>query len=184
MTETIRLPKYFATTNTNKLQEISDILGFPLEQISLDLLEPQGLDVREVVTTKAKDAYERTGKAVLVEDTGLAIVAWNGLPGALIKWFMETVGNEGILRMLTAETNRRATATTAVGFYDGTTMHLFVGELSGTVPHEQKGESSFGWDPIFVPNGHTKSFAEMTKEEKNTVSMRKIAVMKMRDTFC
>ncbi len=174
-------PKYFATTNANKLREVSDILGFPIEQISLELLEPQSLDVAEVVSIKAKDAYERAGKPVLVEDTGLEFLAWKGMPGALIKWFMDTVGNEGVLRMMTGETDRRAVAKTAVGFYDGSAVHVFLGELQGTVAAEIKGKSSFGWDPLFIPDGHTRSFAEMTGEEKNAISMRRLALENMRD---
>jgi XTP/dITP diphosphohydrolase len=176
-------PKYFATTNINKLQEISDILGFPLEQIALDLFEPQGLDVAEVVAIKAKDAYERTGKAVLVEDTGLTFIAWNGLPGALIKWFLDTVGTEGMLRMLVGDTDRRAIARTAIGFYDGTQLHIFIGELRGQIPTAIRGNGDFGWGPLFIPDGHTHSFAEMSKEEKNAISMRKIAVEKMRSAL-
>lgn len=173
-------PEFFATKNENKLHEASEILGQNLEQISIELFEPQGVDVEAVVREKAEDAFHETGKFVLVEDTSLEFVAWNGLPGALIKWFLQTVGNEGILHMLAGETNRKAVAKTAVGFFDGTRSHIFLGEIRGTVSEEVRGSGGFGWDPIFVPDGSSKSFAEMTPTEKNSISMRKIALERMK----
>lgn len=152
-------PDFFATTNANKLKEVNEILGRDLQQINIDLFEPQGLDVVEIVKEKARDAFHKTGKSVLVEDTGLEFVAWKGMPGALIKWFIQSVGNEGILKMLQEETNRQAIAKTAVGFYDGNDCHVFVGEIQGTISNEIRGESGFGWDPIFIPENHSKSFA-------------------------
>lgn len=176
-------PKFFATQNQNKLREINNILGYELEQISIDLLEPQEVDVEMVVREKAKDAYLKAGKPVLVEDTGLEFLAWNGLPGALIKWFLGSVGNEGILKMLTGEKNRKVVAKTAAAFFDGNETHIFVGTVSGIVPDTVRGEAGFGWDPIFVPDGFSKSFAEMTAIEKNVISMRKLALEKMKESF-
>lgn len=176
-------PKFFATKNPNKLKEINEIIGKNLEQIDVELLEPQGLDVVEIVKEKARDAFHKTGKFVLVEDTGLEFAAWKGLPGALIKWFIQSVGNEGILKMLEGETNRQAIAKTAIGFYDGKECHVFVGVIKGIIPAEIRGKGGFGWDPIFIPEGHDKSFAEMTSEEKNAVSMRKLALLSLKEFF-
>lgn len=173
-------PKFFATKNENKLREVNEILGRSLEQISVELFESQGVKVEDVVREKAEDAFHKTGKFVLVEDTSLEFVAWNGLPGALIKWFLETVGNEGIIKMLAGETNRKAVAKTAVGFFDGVQARVFVGEISGTIPETVRGTGGFGWDPIFVPDGYEKSFAEMTSAEKNSISMRKLALERMK----
>lgn len=172
--------KYFATGNKNKLREVNEILGMNLEQIDLDLLEPQGIDILEVVEEKAKDAFEKCGKSVLVEDTGLGFSAWNGLPGALIKWFMDTVDNEGIIKMMESETDRSATAKTVVGFYDGTECHTFVGEVHGEISQKVRGENGFGWDKVFIPISHDKTFAEMSPEEKNGISMRKMAIEKLK----
>jgi len=173
-------PDFFATTNANKLREVNEILGHDLEQISVELLEPQGINVETVVREKAQDAFHKTGKFVLVEDTSLEFAAWGGLPGALIKWFMDTVGNEGILRMLASESNRKAVAKTALGFFDGAESHVFVGSVPGTIPEVIRSTGGFGWDPIFVPDGSSKSFAEMTSDEKNAVSMRKLALERMK----
>ena len=173
-------PEFFATKNENKLREVGEILGRSLEQISVELFEPQGVKVEDVVCEKAEDAFHKTGKFVLVEDTSLEFVAWNGLPGALIKWFLDTTGNEGILKMLSGETNRAAIAKTAVGFFDGAQARVFVGEISGMVPETIRGTGGFGWDPIFIPDGYEKSFAEMTSAEKNAISMRKLALERMK----
>ncbi len=176
-------PEFFATKNANKLREVNEILGRSLEQIAVELYEPQGLDVAEVIREKAEDAFHKTGKFVLVEDTALEFLAWNGLPGALIKWFLETVGNEGLLKMLVGVENRRAIAKTAVGFFDGNKSHVFVGEIEGMISKTVRGSGGFGWDPIFIPDGFDKSFAEMTSEEKNAVSMRRHALEKMKASF-
>lgn len=173
-------PEFFATKNENKLREVNEILGQTLEQISIELFEPQGVKVEDVVREKAEDAFHKSGKFVLVEDTSLEFVAWNGLPGALIKWFLDTVGNEGILKMFARETSRKAIAKTAVGFFDGAQTRVFVGEVSGTIPETIRGTGGFGWDPIFVPDGYEKSFAEMTSVEKNAISMRKLALERMK----
>mgnify|MGYP001590453129 FL=1 len=173
-------PEFFATKNENKLREVNEILGRSLEQVAVELLEPQGVKVEDVVREKAKDAFHKTGKFVLVEDTSLEFAAWNGLPGALIKWFLDTVGNEGILRMLASETNRGAIAKTAVGFFDGTQTRVFVGEIFGTISETVRGTGGFGWDQVFVPDGYSKSFAEMTSAEKNAISMRKLALERMK----
>ena len=146
-------PEFFATKNENKLSEVNEILGRDMEQISVELFEPQGVKAEDVVREKAEDAFHKTGKFVLVEDTSLEFSAWNGLPGALIKWFLDTVDNEGILKMLVGETNRKAIAKTAVGFFDGTQARVFIGEISGMIPETIRGVGGFGWDPIFVPDG-------------------------------
>lgn len=176
-------PDFFATNNTDKLREVNEILGRSIEQIIVELYEPQGLDVAEVIREKAKDAFRKTGKFILVEDTALEFRVWNGLPGPLIKWFLETVGNEGLLKMLVGVDDRRAIAKTAVGFFDGNKAHVFIGEIEGKISETIRGKSGFGWDPIFIPDGLNKSFAEMTSEEKNVISMRRRALEQMKKSF-
>lgn len=85
----------FATGNDNKLREAQAILGISLVKAEVgDLEEIQTIDVEELIRHKARGAYEIAGESVMVEDTGLGFVAWNGLPGALIKWFLQSVNNE------------------------------------------------------------------------------------------
>ncbi|MDP8972969.1 MAG: non-canonical purine NTP pyrophosphatase [Actinomycetota bacterium] len=155
----------FVTSNHNKAREAADVLGVELRSIALDLPELQDLDVGQVAAAKAAAAREALGapdSPILVEDSGLVIEAWNGLPGALTKWFLTSVGNEGLLRMLSGEENRlaRAVCAVAIAFADGSTR-VFLGEVGGTIALESRGAGGFGWDPIFVPEGHPETYAEL-----------------------
>lgn len=155
----------FVTSNPNKAREAADILGLELHSVALDLPELQSLDVAEVAANKAVTARESLGfpdSPILVEDSGLEIEAWNGMPGALTKWFLKSIGNEGLLKMLSAYSDRsaRAVCAVAVAHADGS-VRVFVGEVGGSIAHESRGSGGFGWDPIFVPEGYTKTYAEL-----------------------
>lgn len=170
----------FVTSNRNKVQEVERVLGYPIQQVDIELPEIQAIDVQTVIRAKAMSAYEDIGRAVLVEDTGLSIAAWNGMPGALITWFVKSVGNEGICKMLQGFDCRQATAETWIGYYDGEHFGAFSGTIAGTIAEEPRGTMGFGWDPLFVPAGSAKTFAELTEEEKSTISMRTEAVLKLK----
>lgn len=98
-----------------------------------DLIEIQEVDVAKVVERKARDAYSKLRRPVLVDDTGLTLSEWNGLPGALVAWFIEAVGPQGILKMAASVTNRRATVTTAIGYANETGVQVFIGTLNGSM---------------------------------------------------
>ena len=153
------------TSNPDKAREAAEILGLELKSVALDFPEPQTLDVAEVAAAKAiaaREALSEPELPVLVEDSGLVIEAWNGLPGALTKWFLRSVGNEGLLRMLSAEENRSARAVCAVVVADvDGSVRAFVGEVRGSIASEPRGSGGFGWDPIFVPEGYAKTYAEL-----------------------
>ncbi len=160
---------------------IQSLLGYPVQHINLDIPEIQALKVQDLIEQKTRAAYQQVGRPVLVEDTSLAFHAWNGLPGALIRWFLDTVGNEGICRMLDGFADRGATAETCLGYYDGRDFVTFSGTIEGTIARRPRGENGYGWDPLFIPLGKKKTFAEMTDEEKaGLVSMRKEAVLRFR----
>ena len=153
------------TSNPNKAREAAEILGVELHSVDLDLPELQALDVAQVAANKAATAREALGfpdSLVLVEDSGLVVEAWNGLPGALTKWFLRSVENGGLLRMLSAEEDRSARAVCAVATAaaDGS-VRVFVGEVEGSIAYQPRGSEGFGWDPIFVPAGHTETYAEL-----------------------
>ena len=155
----------FVTSNPNKAREAAEILGIELVNVDLDLPELQALDVAQVAANKAATAREALGfpdSPVLVEDSGLLVEAWNGLPGALTKWFLRSVGNEGLLRMLAGEEDRaaRAVCAVAVAATDGS-VRAFVGEVGGSIAYQPRGSAGFGWDPIFVPSGHAETYAEL-----------------------
>lgn len=172
--------QYFATTNDHKLREVNHMLGYDLEKIHLELTEPQDMDLEVIARAKAEEAFQKIGKPVLVEDTGWYFDVWNGLPGPFAKFFMSSVGCQGILKMLGTETRRRCVAKTVVAYHDGTIAHVFSGEIVGTVASEERGTSEFGFDRIFIPDGGTQSFGEMTLEEKNAISMRALAISKLK----
>lgn len=154
-----------------------------LEHFDLDLPEIQSIDVEEVITYKAKHAYNALGqKPVMVEDTGLFFEAWNGLPGALIKWFFKSVGNAGICSMLHEFPDRSAWAKTVVATYDGQ-LQIFPGEIHGYIASAPVGDGGFGWDKIFVPQGASRTFAEMLPSEKDSYSMRRLALEAMRKHY-
>jgi XTP/dITP diphosphohydrolase len=176
----------FVTSNPNKAREAAEILGVELRSVGLDLPELQALDVAQVAVAKAAAARATLGdpdSPVLVEDSGLVIDAWNGLPGALTKWFLRSVGNEGLLKMLSGEENRsaRAVCAVAIAVADGS-VRVFVGEVGGSIAPESRGSGGFGWDPIFVPEGHTETYAELGPR-KHEVSHRARALKAAREAI-
>ena len=172
--------QYFATTNDDKLREVNHILGYDLEKIHLELTEPQEMDVEVIARAKAEEAFQKAGKPVLVEDTAWYFDAWNGLPGPFAKFFMQSVGCEGVLKMLGEEKNRKCMAKTAVAYHDGTQVHVFIGALPGVVALEERGAGNFGFDRIFIPDGHTQTFGEMVLGKKSAISMRALAVKELK----
>jgi len=158
------------------------LLGRPLARASLLLEEIQEIVLEPVVAHKARHAYAQIHAPVLVEDTGLAFAAWNGLPGALIKWFLSSLGNEGLCRLLRNETNRAATATTIFAYYDGTLYRTFSGSIQGVIVEAPRGTQGFGWDAVFQPLASHRTFAEMTPEEKDRFSMRRPALESLRES--
>jgi XTP/dITP diphosphohydrolase len=167
------------TGNLNKVEELSRLLGVKLDRENIDLSEVQTTSVTEVAKVKAEAAYKIVKKPVLVDDTGLTIRAWGELPGALIKWFIDNVGNVGIVEMI-GDNDRAAFAATALGYCDENGSQVFYGTVDGKVAEKPRGENGFGFDAIFIPNGSNKTFAEMTSDEKDLFSSRAIAATKMR----
>jgi non-canonical purine NTP pyrophosphatase (RdgB/HAM1 family) len=169
----------FITGNKGKLQEAKQILG-EVESLDLDLVEIQEIDPQAVISAKLKEAEKHEAGEFIVEDTSLYLDALGGLPGPLIKWFMKTVGNNGLYEIAEKLGNNKAEAKALVGFSDKQgNMEFFEGSISGKIV-SPKGEG-FGWDPVFQPEGYNKTFGEMTQEEKNEISMRKIALEKLRE---
>jgi len=165
----------FVTTNEHKRREVQEILGFELERADLDLPEIQAIDPAEVAADKARAAREALGAPVLpvlVEDSGLMVDAWGGFPGALTKWLMGSVGNEGLLRMFAPGDDRsaRAVCVVALAEADGA-VRTFRGEVQGALALEVRGAGGFGYDPVFIPEWSSMTYAEMG-EGKNADSHR------------
>ena len=168
---------YFATSSSAKFNEFRRILGIGTEQLNVELEEIQAIDVSAVVIHKAMQAYEKVTSPVIVEDTGLYINAFGGFPGALVKWLLKSIGNEGIVKMLNNYEDKSAYAESCICLYNGNKPTIFSGRANGIIT-APKGENGFGWDPIFMAKG--KTFAEMTDAEKDAVSMRRIAIEKLK----
>jgi len=170
---------YFITGNKGKLAEVQSILG-DVESLDIDLPEIQSLDAHEIIEAKLKEAQKHQTGEFIVEDTSLYFEGLNSLPGPLIKWFMKTVGNEGLYKMSEAFGNFNAEAKTIIGYSDTQkNISFYEGNIKGTIV-TPRGEG-FGWDPIFQPEGYDKTFGELSAEEKNSFSMRKIAVEKLKE---
>lgn len=171
----------FVSSNAGKLREVEAMLGTPVERVDLDLPEIQALAVDEVARQKAMTAFERLERPVVVEDTGLYIEALRGLPGALVRWFLATIGPAGICDLIPPGVDRAARARTAVAYCDGGAIEIFGGETRGVIVPAPVGAGGFGWDPIFQPAGATRTFAEMEMAEKRVYSMRHQALERLRD---
>lgn len=177
----------FVTGNQKKADYLARWLDHPVEHQKVDLDELQSLDLHEVITHKAQEAYRRLGKTVLVEDVSLVINAFGRLPGTFIKYFLEEMGAQGIVKMLSSFEDRSASAKIAYGLYDGNELRIFEGQTDGMIAHEPRvGEhdgwhGTLSWNSIFIPNGSTKTYAEMTDEELRPVSHRAQAITKLQE---
>lgn len=170
------------TSNKNKLAEINEILGTNHKVSKVDVPEIQSLDLDKVITKKAKDAYQKIKKPVLVEDISLEIKTLNGLPGTFVKFFLEKLGTEGTVKLIGGG-KTDTTVTAAVAIYNGKDLKIFKGSVNGTLSKIDKGSGGFGFDKVFVPNGYTKTYAEMEASLKNKISHRASALRKLKNYF-
>jgi non-canonical purine NTP pyrophosphatase (RdgB/HAM1 family) len=168
----------FITSNQGKLKQVQHFLHHPIIHQPLDLTEIQSLDLREIVTHKVKDAYSKINAPVLVEDVSLIFVALNKLPGPLIKWFLSSLGTQGLCDILPPDADRSAIAEVQYAYYDGENLEIFTGQTKGKIALTHKGED-FGWNPIFIPEGYDRTWAEIPLEEQKNFSMRAIALQQL-----
>jgi len=177
-----------ATHNLHKKEEIQQILGpefiittFTDYDINEEIVE-DGNTFQENALIKAKYCFEKTGKASVGDDSGLVVEALDGRPGI---YSARYAGNhnfkkniEKVLEELKDQPNRRAYFITVLCFKDEDGEHYFEGRVYGNITTEVFGEDGFGYDPIFVPDDHNLTFAEMMPEEKNKISHRSAALKK------
>ncbi|MHA3961898.1 MAG: XTP/dITP diphosphatase [Candidatus Thorarchaeota archaeon SMTZ1-45] len=163
------------TQNKHKLQELTPLFrkyNVEFNTTSVEKHEIRSERVEEIARVAAKVAFDTLQKPVVVDDTGFFVDSLNGFPGSYAAIVLKSIGYEGILRLMTDKTERTSRFKTAVGFCDGERLKVFSGSMSGTVARTPAGESGFGYDPIFVPEGFTKTYAELTLEEKVRISHR------------
>lgn len=166
------LPFLLVTGNRHKLAEARRILGAELEASEVDLPEIQSLDPREVLEAKAMEAWSRLHKPVVVEETSLELSALGGFPGPLVKWMLESAGAQGIARCAIALGDPRATARCLVLFFDGSRRVIGEGINEGSLVSPGRGEAGFGWDPVFLPAGSAKTYAELGVAAKDAEGHR------------
>lgn len=182
----------FATNNKNKVTEIRAALGKGLEIITLqeagidiDIPEPHDT-LEENATEKSTVIHRLTNENCFSEDTGLEVQALNGAPGVRSARYagddVDFKANTNLLlRNMTGEPNRAAQFRTVISLILDEQEHQFTGICRGTINHEERGTSGFGYDGVFIPEGDDRTFAEMTMEEKNKYSHRKKALAKLID---
>lgn len=173
----------FATNNRHKLEEVRAILGNKIEVLSLNDIDCHD-DIPETADTlegnaliKARYIHEKFGVDCFADDTGLEVEALNGEPGVYsARYAGEDCNPEAnmykLLQNLTGENNRNAQFRTVIALIINGEEKLFNGIVKGTISREKMGNAGFGYDPIFIPEGFSESFAQMTSEMKNSISHR------------
>ena len=177
-----------ATHNQHKKEEIQQILGEHFNVTSLtdydihDEIVEDGTTFHENALIKANYCFEKTGKPSLGDDSGLVVEALDGRPGI---YSARYAGNHDfakniakVLDELKGEENRKAYFVTVMCLVDENGENYFEGRVYGNLIKESRGEKGFGYDPIFIPENHEITFAEMKPEEKNVISHRKNAIEK------
>lgn len=180
----------FATNNAHKLEEVAAILGESYEVMSLREIGCEA-DIPETADTfagnalqKAKYVKEHFGYDCFADDSGLEVDVLDGAPGVYSARYSGGGSEENMTKLLhnlTGKTERGAQFRTVIALLIGDDTHLFEGIVRGTIIEERRGEGGFGYDPIFVPDGYDKTFAELGSEVKNRISHRAQAVEKLAD---
>ena len=180
----------FATNNPNKLKEVQEMLPNTIELLSLsdincyDEIDETEMSLEGNATLKADYITQKYGYACFADDTGLEVESLNGKPGVYSARFAGEPSNsennmQKLLTDLKNKSNRKAQFRTAVSLNINDANFLFEGICKGAILEKKQGEKGFGYDPIFKPENHTNSFAEMSSEEKNIISHRGIAIKKL-----
>lgn len=179
----------FATNNAHKLSEIKEavsqfeVVGLKEFNIHEDIPET-GTTLKENAWQKAHYIHERFGVNCFADDTGLEVEALNGAPGVYSARYAGahcsyTDNNTKLLEELKHKDNRKAQFKTVICLILNGEIHYFEGVCAGEILTDYQGKDGFGYDPLFLPDGYTRSFAQMTTEEKNTISHRGLAVKKL-----
>lgn len=168
----------FLSGNTYKISEASAILkpvGFDVVGVNIDDPELQTSDVDKLVREKTLRAFHKLGYPIFVEQTGLSLSMLNGFPGGLTRVFWDSLGPEKMCELFGRGSDTGVEARTRIGYCDGRRVHQFEGMVRGRIAAEPRGDRSFQWDCIFIPEGYDKTFAELGAA-KNEISMRRMAL--------
>lgn len=170
----------FITGNQHKADFLARHIGVKIAHHKLDLDELQSLDRRAVAEHKVRQAYDILKRPVLVDDSALMLTALGRLPGTFIKSFLDELGTDGLCRLAHRLDNQEAIAIVSYALFDGDQLHLFEGEMRGRIAAKPAGSGGHGFDSIFIAEGHTKTRAELTQEERDLSSARFQALQKLK----
>jgi XTP/dITP diphosphohydrolase len=180
----------FATHNNHKFNEVKNLMPATIQLISLndinlfEEIEETGKTLEENALLKAKTIYNQTGINCFADDSGLLVDALNGAPGVYsARYAGEQKNDENNMQKLLVELhekpNRNAHFKTAIAIIIDGEENVFEGKIEGTILLEKRGINGFGYDPLFVPNGYSETFAELDLDTKNKISHRAKAMQKM-----
>jgi inosine triphosphate pyrophosphatase len=166
---------YFVTGNEKKANEAAQIVP-EVDRINLDLPEIQSLNPEDVLRAKLLEAHKQIpDKTLVVEDVTYSISGMGGLPGTLIKWFIESIGSTGV-NELAKHGDTKTVVAANIGLVKPSGEMIFVkGEVSGNTVEPDMNGDGFFFDNIFMPDGSDKRYSEMTEQEKNSISHRSLA---------
>lgn len=182
----------FATNNAHKMEEVATMLGGEYRLVTLrecgitEEIPENEPTIEGNALQKARYVHERTGGDCFADDTGLEVDALNGAPGVHSARYA-TDGHDFeanmrlLLRNMEGKTDRRARFRTVIALILDGEEYLFEGVVEGRITEQPAGDHGFGYDPVFVPEGETETFAEMSAERKNAISHRGRAVRKFAD---
>ncbi|HET8861382.1 non-canonical purine NTP diphosphatase [Marivirga sp.] len=182
----------FATNNSNKIKEVSTLLGEDFKLVGLkdigcneELREDQN-NLEGNSQQKAEYIFENYNVNCFADDTGLEVLSLNNEPGVYSARYAGPQRSDEdnmalLLEKLTNSSNRKARFRTVICAFIDNQKYFFEGIVAGEIAEAHNGDKGFGYDPIFIPDGYSKTFAQMSLEEKNKISHRSIAVKKLVD---
>jgi XTP/dITP diphosphohydrolase len=182
----IPLNLFFLTGNTHKFEEVKNFietsgLDAIITQMNVPLVEIQSNFIEDVAIHKVQSVINSIQSNYFVEDAGFFVDELNEFPGVFSSYIQDMIGNEGILKLMKGVKKRTASFQSIIALKLNEKIYTFHGRVDGTVSHEIRGKKGFGYDPIFIPKGSERTFAEISMEEKNSISHRIRALQCMCD---
>lgn len=180
----------FATHNANKLSEVALLLPDNYQLLSLDSIgcteeiPETAQTLEENAILKANYVFDKYKKVCFADDTGLMVDSLNGEPGVFSARYAGEHKNaddniDKLLQQLSGVNDRRAKFLTAIALRSHDDLHIFKGIVKGNITSHRMGQAGFGYDPVFMPDGYLKTFAQMDAAEKNSISHRGLAIAKL-----
>ena len=168
----------FLTKNDFKFDEFQKLFEdtkYTIVRSEVKIDEIQTEDMEALVSDKVIKAFGEIRRPVFVDHTGLRLELLGGFPGGLTEIFWEKLKNERLAQLIGNSEQPAVTAVTFIGYCDGQSIRTFHGEVKGRIAAAPRGPEGFQWDPIFIPDGRSETFAEMG-DGKNEISMRRLAI--------